>query len=143
MPRAEASARPERLKRADVWLGESGHEMWRSEPVRKAPRPTAPANGVPGRRTVTITGRGAERYDPHAYTSARRRPQRPRHQRAGFRPDRAAMWAVLLGLVLLFVAATSSHAAVLSVRSCSLQTRHGTPPPVAVRRNPYRAPRPG
>jgi hypothetical protein len=36
------------------------------------------------------------------------------HERPGFRPDRAAMWAVLLGLLLVLVAATSSHAAVLA-----------------------------
>ena len=88
----------------------------RSDPAREEAgsavidRPRPEARGVPGRRTVTITGRGAERYagSPRPTT---RRPQRRAHQRAGFRPDRAAMWAVLLGLVLLLVAATSSHAA--------------------------------
>ena len=64
-------------------------------------------NGVPGRRTITITGRGAE-----GYASTRRRPQRPLHERPGFRPDRFAMWAVLLGVLLVLIAATSSHAAV-------------------------------
>jgi hypothetical protein len=67
--------------------------------------------GVPGRRTVTIQGRGSERYSPAAERN--RRPARRAHERAGFRPDRAAMWAVLLGLVLVLVAATSSHAAVI------------------------------
>lgn len=45
----------------------------------------------------------------------RRRVRQPRHERAGFRPDRAAMWAVVLCLVLLLVAATSSRGATPSV----------------------------
>jgi hypothetical protein len=32
------------------------------------------------------------------------------HQRAGFKPDRVAMWAVFLGLLLVLVAAMSGHA---------------------------------
>ena len=42
-----------------------------------------------------------------------RRPHVPRHQREGFRADRTAALAVVLALLLLFVAAASSHAAVL------------------------------
>jgi hypothetical protein len=60
---------------------------------------------------VTITGRGAERYTP----VDRRRPNNRRaHERDGFKPDRAAMWAVLLGVVLILVAAASSKGAVLA-----------------------------
>jgi hypothetical protein len=52
-----------------------------------------------GRRTVVITGRGAERYAPG---SRRRQASELRfHERSGFNPDRTAMWAVLLGLALL------------------------------------------
>jgi hypothetical protein len=61
---------------------------------------------VPGRRTVTIRGQVAERQMP------RRRRSRSPYDRAGSRPDRVAMWAVLLGLLLILVAAASSHAAV-------------------------------
>lgn len=61
-----------------------------------------------GRRTVHITGRGAERNLPVT------RPTLRRHEREGFRPDRAALWAVLLGMLLIVVAATSAHAAVLA-----------------------------
>jgi hypothetical protein len=60
---------------------------------------------------VTIRGRGAERELAFP-TSRARRPATPRHERPGFRPDRMAMWAVLLGVLLVLVAATSSHAAV-------------------------------
>jgi hypothetical protein len=62
-----------------------------------------------GRRTVLITGRGAEGRSARRGYDAYFAP----HERAGFKPDRVAMWAVLLGLALLLAAATSSHAAVL------------------------------
>src|SRR5204863_7607533 len=72
--------------------------------------------GVPGRRTITITGQGAEGYASRNGTrpsmAQRHRPTK-RHERAGFRPDRVAMWAVLLGVMLLLAAVTSSHAAAL------------------------------
>jgi hypothetical protein len=38
-----------------------------------------------------------------------RRPQRRAYERAGFRPDRVAMWAVLLGVLLVLVAVLSAH----------------------------------
>jgi hypothetical protein len=63
----------------------------------------------PARRTVTITGRGAERNLPWPTDASRRRSARRVHERAGFRPDRFAMWALFLGLLLLLVAATSAH----------------------------------
>jgi hypothetical protein len=69
--------------------------------------------GVPGRRTVTIRGQGAERYPERRADGSRRpRPER-RHERAGFRPDRAALWAFLLGVMLIMVAVASAHAATL------------------------------
>jgi 4-hydroxybenzoate polyprenyltransferase len=40
----------------------------------------------------------------------RRRPPRRPRERAMSRPDRVALWAVLLCLLLLVVAATSAHA---------------------------------
>jgi hypothetical protein len=70
------------------------------------------AEEAAGRRTVTIQGRPDQRYVIPS-TPARRASQRA-HERPGFRPDRVAMWAVLLGIVMLLVAATSSHAAVLA-----------------------------
>ena len=69
---------------------------------------SAVAESLPERRTITITGRGADRgWTPQP---ARRRPR----DHSGRKPDRVAMWAVLLGLALAIGAATSSHAAVLS-----------------------------
>jgi hypothetical protein len=78
---------------------------------------------VPGRRTVTITGQGAEGYASRNGTrpsGAARHRQVKRHERDGFRPDRAAMWAVLLGLMLIAAAATSAHAAVLAAHASRL-----------------------
>lgn len=70
----------------------------------------APASSTDARRTVVIRGRGAERYpEPRRRYESRLRP----HERSSFKPDRVAMWAVLLGLALLLGAVTSAHAAVL------------------------------
>ena len=88
-----------------------------------APAPWRRASQSPGRRTVTIQGRGSERYAPSV---DHRRPARKRHERDGFKPDRVAMWAVLLGLLLILVAATSSHAA---IRSHAAIARRAIRPP--------------
>ncbi len=65
-----------------------------------------PLAGSPQRRTVVITGRGAERYPvPRRHYSAGLRP----YERAGFKPDRVALWAVVLCLALLIGAVASSH----------------------------------
>lgn len=69
--------------------------------------------GVPGRRTVKITGYGSQRNLIYASREPRRRPAERRYERAGFKPDRVAMWAVLLGVLLVLVAAMSAHAATL------------------------------
>ena len=66
----------------------------------------APSQVNGARRTVTIRGHGAESNLPA-------RPALRRHERPGFRPDRAALWAVILGVVLILVAAASAHAAML------------------------------
>ena len=59
--------------------------------------PEAPARE---RRTITITGQAAP---------PRRRPPRALHERAGSNPDRVALWAFLLGVALILVAAISAH----------------------------------
>jgi hypothetical protein len=105
----------------ETWLDGSEQDMFSEragrEPVRDdrrgavAPATPSWARAGDGRRTVTITGRGGEHYVPRSSASARQRPGRRPHERAGFRPDRVGMWAVVLCVVLLLVAATSSHAA--------------------------------
>jgi len=74
-----------------------------------APRTATPQHTAPPhRRTVKIQGRGAERNLP--LPDPARRPPRRSYERAGFRPDRLAMWAVMLGFVLVLVAIVSAHA---------------------------------
>jgi hypothetical protein len=77
----------------------------------RAPQQPAAEQGslAQARRTVKIEGRGAERNLPWPGDAARRRPSRSLHERAAFRPDRLAMWAVFLGLLLVLMAALSAH----------------------------------
>jgi hypothetical protein len=86
---------------------------WSPAPAEWSPATaeSSPAGGVAGRRTVTIRGQVADRYVPARQTS-RRRPER-RYERSGFRPDRAALWAFVLGVMLILAAVTSAHAATL------------------------------
>jgi hypothetical protein len=92
----------------------SGHDADRERDAREDDAAAAdgwsPSGGVPGRRTVTIRGQVPD----HRYVtpSSRRRPER-RYERSGFRPDRAAMWAFVLGVMLILAAVTSAHAATL------------------------------
>jgi hypothetical protein len=67
----------------------------------------------PRRRTVEITGHpGAGPTLPRLVEIDRRRPARRPVERVGARPDRVALWAVVLGFFLILVAVTStSHAA--------------------------------
>jgi hypothetical protein len=90
-----------------------------------APRPlTVPRR----RRTVEITGRtvGAPSL-PRLVEVNRRRPARRPVERVGPRPDRLALWAVVLGFFLIFVAVTStSHAATRApaARAAASRTAH-------------------
>ncbi len=93
-----------------------------------AQKPSAPGVGVPGRRTVTIRGYGAERNLSSSAAQSRRRPTEPVYQRPGFKADRMAMWAVLLGIVLVVVAAASAHGAVLSHSSRLAASQRGPRP---------------
>ena len=94
---------------ADAPATSSGQDT--SEHDAIAQSPWSPSGGVPGRRTVVIRGQVADHYAAPR-PSSRRRPER-RYERSGFRPDRAAMWAVLLGVMLILAAVTSAHAATL------------------------------
>ena len=85
------------------------------EPRRREPRPRAYGNrpqssarpmyaasdGVPGRRTIQITGQAAP-------------PRRRSTTSTAFvaRPDRTAMWAFLLALFLVLMAVATAHAGV-------------------------------
>ena len=97
-------------------------EPRRSEPAARRPRrepevwlDEAPAPKKPQaeRRTIEIRGQVDRIHGVAPVTSPG--PQRIRGRRAdervGPRPDRVAMWAVLLGLLLILVAAISSPGA--------------------------------
>ena len=59
------------------------------------------------RRTVQITGRPVSSL--RLVEVERRRPPRSPVERLGPRPDRIAMWAVLLGIFCCIVALTTAH----------------------------------
>ena len=59
------------------------------------------------RRTVQITGRPVSSL--RLVEVERRRPPRTTMERLGPRPDRIAMWAVLLGIFCCVVALTTAH----------------------------------
>ena len=61
--------------------------------------PGMPVATQGGRRTVVITGRGDDRYVPAPRRS--RTSELRFHERSSFSPDRAALWAVLLGIALV------------------------------------------
>ena len=79
---------------------------------------TGPAHGErqPGaRRTVVIRGQVAPRAgwsgSAVAGPARRRPPRRPSERIAGSRPDRAALWAVLMGVFLILVAVITASGA--------------------------------
>lgn len=82
--------------------------------VTAAPAPAVPApielpeRDAGGRRTVVIRGQVADRNRPYATTAQRHRPARRPSERVGHRPDRVAMWAFGLGLLLVLVAILSA-----------------------------------
>lgn len=78
--------------------------------LRVTEPPVLPAVAVPEpRRTVRIQGRGADPYrsDPRRNGSSYRAS--PMDRSIGANPDRLAMWAALLGFLLVVVAILSSH----------------------------------
>lgn len=76
---------------------------------QRAAEPAPPAAAIPGqRRTIVIRGQVAAR--PLEATTDRRRPARRPRERVGPRPDRVAMWAVALGVLLILVAVMTAGA---------------------------------
>jgi hypothetical protein len=90
------------------------------EPAREEERGSfteliIPGQGVPGRPTVQIKGRGAEgRVDALLADRARRRPTRSVPERLGPRPDRVALWALVLAVVLIITAVATADASTLT-----------------------------
>ncbi|HXE45189.1 MAG TPA: hypothetical protein VN635_08320 [Conexibacter sp.] len=84
-------------------------------PAEAPPRPARPAAGA--RRTVVIRGQvapragGTESRLRQPRPARRGRPRRPSERIAGTRPDRAALWAVMMGVFLIVVAVVTAHGA--------------------------------
>jgi len=74
--------------------------------VEESSEPLPPLEPAVGeRRTVKIGGRPEGSLEAARYQRDRaRRPPRTAHERIGARPDRLAMWAVALGLLLIVIA---------------------------------------
>jgi hypothetical protein len=90
-------------------------------PRRTMAAPRENAAAAP-RRTVTIRGQVADRHSGRLAQGNRRHRPRSVQERATIRPDRVAMWAVLLGVLLVLAAATSSHAAGKTLRAGKQQS---------------------
>jgi hypothetical protein len=110
-PDGDAAPRSRRFERAPERRGRFAR-VEHSGAARPADAPV-PLPVPSRRRTIEITGRtvGAPAL-PRLVQIDRRRPARRPAERVGARPDRLALWAVVLGFFLIFVAVTStSHAA--------------------------------
>jgi hypothetical protein len=92
-----AEGRPGRFERESPARETATADGAGLRPVALPPAPVA--RPEPGRRTITITGQP---------TPARRRSTIAQRQLA--QPDRIALWAFLLGLFLVAVAAGTAHA---------------------------------
>jgi hypothetical protein len=110
----------EARRRADDVARHASRERRHSEAA--AGHSTAAARGgrakgtaIPARRTVEIRGRTVPAPSvPRSVEIDRRRPARRPIERVGPRPDRLAMWALLMGIVLILVAVGTSDASVLA-----------------------------
>ena len=92
-------AAADRLREDEFDRGHAGPDLRLVEPDWD-PGEISPANG---RRTIRITG--------HPVPPRRRRSAA--QQQIVARPDRIALWAVLLGLFLVFMAVVTANAATL------------------------------
>jgi hypothetical protein len=75
--------------------------------------PHARGTAVPARRTVEIRGRTVPAPAVPRVELDRRRPPKRGIERVGPRPDRLALWALLMGLMLILVAVGTADASVL------------------------------
>ena len=89
-----------------------------SDAARPAPAPRrgphTRGTALPARRTVEIRGRPVPAPAVPRAELDRRRPPRRAVERVGPHPDRLALWALLMGLVLILVAVGTADASVLA-----------------------------
>jgi len=114
----------EARRRADRADDIARHALRERQPGEvEAVRPAAAARpgshpkgtAIPARRTVEIRGRTVSAPAvPRTTEIERRRPPRRPVERIGARPDRVAMWALLMGIVLILVAVGTADASVLA-----------------------------
>ena len=89
-------------------------------PAPAATRPATPParrSGIsPERRTIEIRGRTvpAPPVTSDVVQYDRRRPMRAPSERIGSRPDRMALWALLMGIVLILAAVGTADAATVA-----------------------------
>lgn len=95
----------EHLKDAYERTGEARRRADLADRGEPAPRRTVEIRGRPGPSPVAPVARPG---------AAQRRPPRRAVERVGTRPDRLAMWALLMGIMLILVAVGTADAAVLA-----------------------------
>ncbi|HWC26369.1 MAG TPA: hypothetical protein VG474_07285 [Solirubrobacteraceae bacterium] len=114
----EARRRAELADRAADRSREDPHVEAESGRTAAGPRRRQHAAGapIPARRTVEIRGRTvpAPAVPRSADGDRTRRPARPPIERVGPRPDRLAMWALLMGVVLILIAVATADASALA-----------------------------
>jgi hypothetical protein len=106
-----------RADRADDAARHAARERTDVDAEAARPAPTArrgshaKGTAIPARRTVEIRGRTVPAPAvPRTVEIERRRPPRRPIERIGARPDRVAMWALLMGIVLILVAVGTADA---------------------------------
>jgi len=109
---AEYDLAPPRHEHADAGSA-PGDDLAEQAPRRARIKGSA----TPGRRTIEIRGQAVPApIVPRVVDAERRRPPRRAIERVGGRPDRVAMWALLMGLMLILVAiGTADSPAVIAL----------------------------
>jgi hypothetical protein len=114
----EPEARPGYVRR----LAEAGsHEratgpapaQRRTVKIRGQAIPTAPARPLHDASDVELAATVVDGPWTRSRSTSRRRPRRRAAERVGHRPDRIALWAFIVGLLLVIIAAATAHGAPL------------------------------
>jgi hypothetical protein len=103
----EAFAEPKRVVDDLDWAGSFADPSWDDT------LGTPPEKDEHGRRTFVVTGRPGQHHMPRRDrtpgSTARMRRQSPTRARLAGRPDRIALWAVALGLIMAAMAGVSGN----------------------------------
>jgi len=105
LPQA-ASARPDRKREVVSWFDDDLPANRARATVTVAGRPDA--RGQARLQVVEAPAASATRPGRVVQVQRRRPPRRP-VERLGARPDRIAMWALMMALALIAIAALSAH----------------------------------